>query len=411
MKQNISKTILILSVIGMMLVGIYLANIYKSETVVNDVYGSREALGDMNILFQKRGGLFETDEILISKEEETLNKFVKQGSNLMNLTKNDIKNRKFLKYKYNISIIFEDENSIGIFNSYIDSYDDNNNKMIGIIEVEDKESGKIESFEIDMGESLDINKRYNEGMLPVKKEGDILYVATMYSYYNYSEVEKSANKSENLPSDCNSTYLNLYKINLAKRTSEQVLSQEYVGNDISVNNNYGFSYNDKAYFVVDNKKENSDIYTTNLFEFDIKSKEINLIDLKTNSENLKVSYTVENNETLLISQSIETDSKGKTEQKTRAILVDLNNKNLKYSHHLDINYSASGLNADVFRRYDDKIYVVSAYSQRTDYEKNRDLLYTFYVFDEKSGEKFYEGNIEINSNYSVNMGIVKKDEI
>ena len=51
------------------------------------------------------------------------------------------------------------------------------------------------------------------------------------------------------------------------------------------------------------------------------------------------------------------------------------------------------------------------YYKRRDYDKNCDLPYTFYVFDEKSGKKLYEGNIEINSNYSVNMGIVKKDEI
>ena len=40
-----------------------------------------------------------------------------------------------------------------------------------------------------------------------------------------------------------------------------------------------------------------------------------------------------------------------------------------------------------------------------------ELKVIFYVFDEKGGKKLYEGNIEINSNYSVNMGIVNKDEI
>ena len=77
-----------------------------------------------------------------------------------------------------------------------------------------------------------------------------------------------------------------------------------------------------------------------------------------------------------------------------------------------MDYSMGELSSDRFRRYDNKIYAVSSlYYKRTDYEQNRDLPYTFYVFDEKGGKKLYEGNIEINSNYSVNMGIVNKDEI
>lgn len=412
MKKDISKIILIVSVIGMILVGISLTSIYKSDIVVNDVYGSRSSLGDMSILLQKRGGVFKTDEILISKENETLNKFVKQGDRLMNLTKDNIENRDLFKYQHNKSLIFEDENSIGIFNSYIEGYDDNQRKMLGTVNIKNKESGNTESFEIDMGNSIDINKEYTQQILPVKKEGDILYVTTMYSYYNYSETEESMENNQFTPNNCHSTYLNLYKLNLAEKTSRQVLSKEYNGSDLSINSNYGFAYNDKAYFIVNKKRETLDGYNTNLFEFDIKSKEINLIDLGRASEGIDIADTIENEEILLLSQSTETDSEGKIERKIRALLVDLNDRALKYNHVLDMDYNMGGLNSDRFRRYDNKIYAVSSlYYKRRDYDKNCDLPYTFYVFDEKSGKKLYEGNIEINSNYSVNMGIVKKDEI
>ena len=246
MKKNISKIILILSVVGMILVGISLTSIYKSDIVVNDVYGSRSSLGDINILLQKRGGVFQTDEILISKENETLNKFVKQGNQLMNLTKDNIENRNLFKYQYNKSLIFEDENSVGIFNSYIDDYEDNQTRMIGKVSIKNKESGDVESFEIDMGNSIDINKEYTQQILPVKKEGDILYVATMYSYYTYSEPKESMENNQFTQNNCDSTYLNLYKLNLAEKTSRQVLSKEYNGSDLSINSNYGFAYNDKA---------------------------------------------------------------------------------------------------------------------------------------------------------------------
>ena len=250
MKKDISKIILIVSVIGMILVGISLTSMYKSDVVVNDVYGSRSSLGDMSILLQKRGGVFQTDEILISKENETLNKFVKQGNQLMNLTKDNIENRNLFKYQYNKSLIFEDENSVGIFNSYIDDYEDNQTRMIGKVSIKNKESGDVESFEIDMGNSIDINKEYTQQILPVKKEGDILYVATMYSYYTYSEPKESMENNQFTQNNCDSTYLNLYKLNLAEKTSRQVLSKEYNGSDLSINGNYGFAYNDKAYFIV-----------------------------------------------------------------------------------------------------------------------------------------------------------------
>ena len=412
MKKDISKIILIVSVIGMILVGISLTSMYKSDVVVNDVYGSRSSLGDMSILLQKRGGVFQTDEILISKENETLNKFVKQGNQLMNLTKDNIENRNLFKYQYNKSLIFEDENSVGIFNSYIDGYDDNQRRMIGTVSIKNKESSDVESFEIDMGNSIDINKEYTQQILPVKKEGDILYVATMYSYYTYSEPKESMENNQFTQNNCDSTHLNLYKLNLAEKTSRQVLSKEYNGSDLSINGNYGFAYNDKAYFIVDKKRETLDGYNTNLFEFDIKSKEINLIDLGSDSEGIDIADIIENDEILLLSQSTETDSYGKIERKIRALLVDLNNRTLKYNYELDMDYSMGELSSDRFRRYDNKIYAVSSlYYKRTDYEQNRDLPYTFYVFDEKGGKKLYEGNIEINSNYSVNMGIVNKDEI
>ena len=91
--------------------------------------------------------------------------------------------------------------------------------MIGKVSIKNKESGDVESFEIDMGNSIDINKEYTQQILPVKKEGDILYVATMYSYYTYSEPKESMENNQFTQNNCDSTYLNLYKLNLAEKTS------------------------------------------------------------------------------------------------------------------------------------------------------------------------------------------------
>ena len=64
---------------------------------------------------------------------------------------------------------------------------------------------------------------------------------------------------------------------------------------------------------------------------------------------------------------------GEIQQKIRALLVDLNNRTLKYNYELDMDYSIGELSLDRFRRYDNKIYAVSSLYYRTDYDKNCDF--------------------------------------
>ena len=154
MKIKLSKIILIVSVAGTILVGICLANIYKTDIVVNDVYGDRKELGDMNILLQKTGGVFETYAILVKKNGESINKFAKQGSQLLNLTKENIDNRYLFQFEHDGNLLFEDEITVGMANVSPSTIIDNKEKMAANIEIKDKKSGKIESYEIEAGESI-----------------------------------------------------------------------------------------------------------------------------------------------------------------------------------------------------------------------------------------------------------------
>lgn len=408
MKIKLSKIILTVSIVGTILAGISLANIDKTGIVVKDVYGNRAALGDMNILLQKTGGLFETDEILIDKSDESINKFVKQGDELFNLTEENIDNRDLFQFEYDENILFEDENTVGIADVSESAIINNTEKMAAYIKIKDKKSGKIESYEIEMGEPLDINKNYKHEALPVKKEGDILYVVVMYSYYNQSSNEEYMSDSELVAKHGGSTNLSLYKLNLANKTSKCIISKDYEGEDLNLKES-AFSNENKAYFAVDKKDDKSNAYTTNLFEFDIKTKEINLINLGTKNDYITRACTIENNEILLISvPKIDAYASGMSED-VKGILVDLKNRNLKYTYKLDMKYN---IYTNRIRTYNGKIYAVSeGYIDNDNYGQTYNTPYTFYVFDEKNGEKLYEGNVEINSNYRVNMGIVTDDEI
>ncbi|WP_434798206.1 hypothetical protein [Terrisporobacter vanillatitrophus] len=410
MKIKLSKIILIISVVGTILVGISLANIYKTDIVVKDVHGKRAALGDMNILLQKTGGVFETDEILINKNSTTTKKLVKQRDTLFNLTKENLDNRDLFQFKYDKNIVFEDKETVGT----AQIADSNKERMMAYIEIKDKKNNKIKSYNIDMGEGIETNENYNYVSMPVKKEGDILYVATMYSYGDISDdssYEEYADDSTLSDSRYKITNVSLYKLNLSNKTSKCIVSKDYEGKDLSIKQS-GFSNGNKGYFIVNKKKNKSDDYSTNLFELDIKLKEVNLIDLKTKDDYIETSYDIENDEILLLSMPSIDQINSEISKNVEGILVNLKDRNLKYKYKLNINYNGDFTSGDRVRRDNGKIYVASAtYVETNKYEKNYQTPYNFYVFDEKDGEMLYEGSTTINSSDRVNMGIVKNDEI
>ncbi|WP_419749780.1 hypothetical protein [Terrisporobacter petrolearius] len=414
MKIKLSKIILIISVVGTILVGISLANIYQTDIVVKDVHGKRSALGDMNILLQKTGGVFETDEILINKNSTTTKKLVKQRDTLFNLTKENLNNRDLFQFQYDKNILFEDKDTVGTAEISGCEVAGNKQRMMAYIETKDKKNNKIESYNIDMGKDIDTNENYTYASIPVKKEGDILYVATMYSYGDVSDDSSDEEYVDDstLADPCYKiTNLSIYKLNLSNKTSKCVVSKDYEGKDLSIKQP-GFSNGNKAYFIVNKKKNKSDDYSTNLFELDINLKEVNLIDLKTKDDYIETSYNIENDEILLLSMPSIDEMNSEISENVDGILVNLKDRDLKYKYKLDINYNVDFTSGDRVRRDNGKIYVASATYVKTDkYENNYQTPYNFYVFDEKDGEMLYEGSTTINSSDKVNMGIVKNDEI
>lgn len=410
MKIKLSKIILIVSVLGMILMSIFIANIYKTNIVVNDVYGNRSALGDMNILLQKTGGVFETDEIIINKDSESINKFVKQGDRLSNLTKANIDNRHVFQFEENENFLFEDENSIGMAKVLASRIIDDKEKMTTEIKIKDKQSGKIESYEIDIGEPINTNTNYRYTSIPVKKEGDNLYLVVMYSYFDYNSSEEYVDDSKLLPEYIESTNLSLYKLNLSKKISEQVISLDYDEKEIVLSKEI-FSYDNKAYFIAHKKDNKSGDYVTNLLCFDIKTKEISLIDLGLKDVYITRACTADNDKMLLLATPVVNGYADGTNGNIKGILIDLKNNKINNTYKLDMKYNTSYAYMNRIRLHNGKIYAVSKGYVEQNQEDIFETPYIFYVFDENNGEKLYEGNIGIYSNYRVNLGIVTNDEM
>lgn len=410
-RKKLSQIILIVSVVGVILTNISLANIYKKDVVINDVYGNRSALGEMNILIQKTGGVFETDSILISKDNERISKFVKQGDQLLNLTKENIDNRNMLQFEHNQNNLFEDTNVIGMVNVSESTFIDDKERMGAEIKIKDKKSGKVENYEIDMGNPMNITSNYRYASLPVKKEGDIIYLAYMYSYFDYKSDKEYVDDSRLLPQYGKSTTLSLYKLNLSDKTSKLIVSKEYDGKDISLQDEI-LSYGYKAYFAVNKKDDKSDNYMTNLLEFNIKTKDINFVNLGVKDDYITKACTLENNEILLLATHLDDGYVTAMNENIKGILFDLKNNKVKKTYELDAQYELAPIYTNRVRVSDGKIYVLSAgYIDREEYGHSYDVPYTFFVYDKTNGKKLYEGNVKINSSYRVNMGIVTNDEI
>ena len=72
MDKRFSKIFLITVSLAMILIIFSLNFIVEDDLDIEDISGDRSALGDMNIVYQKRKGMYETDNIIISKDDEKI---------------------------------------------------------------------------------------------------------------------------------------------------------------------------------------------------------------------------------------------------------------------------------------------------------------------------------------------------
>ena len=135
MDKRFSKMFLIFNLVAIIFIGICLVINDKNEVMLEDISGSRDALEDMTIIYQKRKGLFDTNELKITKDNESIDRYVKEGASNFNLSRKNINNRDILQHANDRSSICENENEI-INVSLISSYSRYNNEdMLAYINV------------------------------------------------------------------------------------------------------------------------------------------------------------------------------------------------------------------------------------------------------------------------------------
>lgn len=404
MNKNIGKKFLSVICIGFVLIGISLFNIGRNKAEVEDLEGKRSELGDVSILLQSNKGMYETDEIKIDKDKMTINSMVKQGMDDFNLSKKNIEAREVLEESHSRrldykNVLLEDKDrlaSVEVINQFTS---DDDYELFANIKLKYNNSDEIESYEIPLEDRHDESQGVIYSSVPISIDKDNIYIATLVSYYSLEYAEEMEN--EELKDDhFNKTVLNLYKINLSNKSSKHILAKEYDGKDINIKPSVCFANDNKAYFLVNEKDEKN--YRRSLFEFDVFTKEINIIDLGI-KENYIRNFSVDDNKLILI------DIKKSNSESTRGTIVDL--KNSKVKHLEDINININYEKILQVRRLNGKIYFIILDTGGQNSEDKGYNSYYFTVLDENTNELLYKGRIKQKSSYMTKVGIVKKDEL
>ena len=407
MDKRISKIFLIIVSLAMILIIFSLSFITKDKIDIEDISGDRSALGDMNIVYQKRKGMYETDNIIISKDKEKIEKNVKGGITSFTISKENIDNRELLQTSNDKSNICETDDEItnvSLLNTYSPYSGD---EMTVYIDIKDKKSSKIKNYEITIDDTINVNGDSVYKALPMR-DNDNIYLAIISSVYDDSE--KGENKSQDSEQDMyKQTYLSLFKLNLSSQQSKCILTKSYDPNEMYTNGDVGFVKDNVTYFVTHIKDEVSKEINTCLFGFNIITKEINIINLGVGNQNI-TNYSIDGNEVLL---SCDVDPISK---RVKTLVVDLDNKKTISTNEIDAK-SKDDYNRYILemRRHNDKTYLIMCDYKEDDYvdrgNGSPDIDYYIYVINEKNNEILYTGKIKEKIMYNIAFGIVKDEEL
>lgn len=400
MNKNIGKKFFTVICAGLIVTSIAIFSLGKNKTKLEDLYGNRNELEDVSILLQSRNGMYETDEIRINKGGMTVDSMAKQAVYNFNLSKKNIEGRQILEdanhgYIEYTDALLEDNDRLGSVLISREYTENNDYSIYANIKIKYNNSDKVESYKIHMDNQDFKGSGLVYSSVPISIDKDNMYIVTLGSYYteDYLEERNNASYEDYADDSFNKTELNLYKVNLSKKTSKHILNKDYDGEKIYIKEDVYFANNNKSYFSI-KEKDNDGSYKSSLFEFDVITEEINIIDLGIKDDSI-TKFSVDDNKLLLIYNDIE------------MILVDLENSSVEHLKHIRNDYSGDILQA---RRLGNKIYfITSEYSEEDDY--TGECSYCFFVFDEKKNEILYEGRIKQKSSHFAQFGIVKNDEL
>lgn len=420
MNKGLSKVVLGIVTVTMLATCIYLGFANKDESKVVDVYGNREALADIGIVYQQREGFYKTKEVNISKDNLTVNKYAKEISTEDRVSSFNREHRDLLQHRNSYhDTLYKDDKKLGyvqISRDYnISTNSSDKVQFITYVTEKDLESNKISEYKIplDFYDKADANS--DDRVIPIKYNNE-LYIITSIDY-NADYV----NSYNNEVYGARESRISVFKLNLEDETSEHILTKK-VGNDeeiISNSRNIGFSYKDTGYFLSFSYKlseENKYERKIEFLTYNVAKNKFETVALPLNIEEDYYidKYNIEGNILTLVARG-ESDY-GNLDFEITKINLDNNeiiSNSEKYKVSIDDNNEYFTVGMEDFRIIDNKIYLTIGAYEDTEVTKNSSGTGKEYavVIDEKTKDVLYVGKIAELRNQYIYPTIVKKEEL
>lgn len=420
MNKGLSKAMLGIVTGTMIATCVYLGFANKDESKVVDVYGNKEALGDVSIVYQQREGFYKTKEVSITKDNHDVNKYVKELSTGYTISRFNRENRDLLKYATpDYNTLYQDDKKLGyvqISRDYTMTSNSNDKvQLIVYVTEKDLENNKISEYKIPLDFYDKSNASSDDRVIPIKYNNE-LYIITSIDY-NADYV----NSPNNEVYGAKESRISVFKLNLEEETSEHILTKEIATDDelISNSRNICFSYNDTAYFLSFSYKLNEKNNYERKIEFltyNVSNGKFETVDLPLNiSDDHGIhKYNIEGNILTLVAQG-ENDY-GNLDFEITKINLDNNEIILnsdKYKMSVDDNNEFSYVGIEDFRIIDNNVYLTMGAYEDTEATQNSRGTGKQYlaVMDEKTKDTLYIGKIEESEHGYIYPTIVKEDEL
>lgn len=424
MSKRISKVVLGFVTIAMILTSVTLGFANKDKSELIDIYGKREELGDLSIVYQEKQGYYKTKQVNITKDGLEVDEFAKaiqQGADISNFS---IENRDLLQYIHTYyNKLYSDDKSLGYVEIIRDyggvGHKDGKIQFTTYVREKNLDSNKIKDYEIplDFYEKDDNNSQ--EVVVPIKYNGELFIVIGYDSNPDYREGGNVVDEtSEDSVYGAKDSRISVFKLNTKNETSEHIFTKSIGEDDELMSKSYrgSFCYKDTVYILNNAYKLNREKKydkTTSFLTYNIATKKFEEIELDLNIKDNHNIYesSIDGNMLTLISGGEYND--GKLEFNLSKIDLETNKmveNNEKYEIVIDDNNESFSFGLNDFREVDDKMYLTIGAYEVTEKRESINKRYVV-VLDKESKETLYIGKLHEKVNGNIHPRILTKDEL
>ena len=354
---------------------------------------------------KRRGGIYSTNNLILSKDEYKFNRNVKQNPDLYKYSKEFNKNRDlFPGYIHDTGSIYSDENSIGYIEYIDEQYGETDITLSTSIKDKNLDTGEITQFKIEIPNSLKSENNNNHKGLVTKYNGEV-YIALLGEQENNPDRKKT--RKDELED-----FVEISKVDFNNKEAKSVNKINLKVDDKS---KYRLVYNNP--FVIDNRVyfylENQNTLENNYYlaYYDMENNKFDYIDNKINLELPLESYqqNVEGEKLNLLS-----DTENKSKVDLSLYTIDLTTGKIVINNE---QYSIKKLNKNMclntLRIIDNKIYILSKTSNADNMNSRLDGEYTdnVIVLDKNSKSTLYIGEYMQGEAYRSESYILKNNEL